>query len=340
MDVSIIIVSYNSQDDLVECLDSVIQACPDQTRYEILVVDNDSQDASRLVVQQQYPMVRLLENSNTGYAGGNNYGAAMARGEYLLFLNPDTVVMPGAIDALVAPFKTDPTIGLTTACLVHHQHPQSINACGNEMHYTGLTYCRGANQPRTAYQTSSYVDAVSGAACAIRRSLFTTLGGFDQQFFMYVEDSDLSLRVRLYGLQCFYVADAVIQHKYHMKYTAQKAFLIERNRYSMLIKNFSPSVLGRLLPGLLLAEVITGSYFLLRGPQYWSIKPRLYQHIWRYWRTTSTPATSPIQELAVVKALTSQLNFQSLHQGRVTRLLAGMVNPLLGLAHRFAGGWA
>jgi GT2 family glycosyltransferase len=338
MDASIIIVSYNSQADLRDCLDSILQACPDRTCYEVIVVDNGSEDASQMVIQQHYPMVRLLENTNTGYAGGNNYGAALARGEYLVFLNPDTVVMPGAIDALLGPLRTDPMIGLTTACLVHHDHPQQVNACGNQMHYTGLAYCRGANQPRTDYQTSTYVDAVSGAACAIRRSLFTTLGGFDPQFFMYVEDSDLSLRVRLHGLQCFYVAEAVIHHKYQLNYTAQKAFLIERNRYSMLIKNFSPSVLVRLLPGLLIAEIITGSYFLLRGPRYWGIKPRLYQHIWRSLRTVSAPPTTEAQERAVIQQLSSQLDFQSIQQGWFTRWLAWLVNPLLQLAHRFAGG--
>lgn len=340
MDASIIIVSYNNQADLRDCLDSVLHACSDPTRYEVIVVDNGSQDASRMVVQQHYPMVQLLENTNTGYAGGNNAGAALARGDYLIFLNPDTVVMPGAIDALLSPFRTDSTIGLTTACLVHHDHPEQINACGNQMHYTGLAYCRGANQPRTTYQTSMYVDAVSGAACAIRRSLFATLGGFDQQFFMYVEDSDLSLRVRLHGLQCFYVADAVIHHKYQLNYTAQKAFLLERNRYSMLIKNFSPRVLVRLLPGLLITELMTGSYFLLRGPRYWGIKPRLYRHIWRSWRTASAPPTHVTRERAIIQQLSSQLDFQSMHQGWLTRWLAWVVNPLLRLAHRFAGGWS
>ncbi|KPL91497.1 glycosyltransferase, partial [Herpetosiphon geysericola] len=166
MEASIIIVSYNSHDDLIECLDSVLRECHDHTRYEIIVVDNDSHDASRTLIRHAYPMVQLLENTNTGYAGGNNYGATVAQGDYLIFLNPDTIVMPGAITALVTPLSNDPTIGLTTGCLVHHRHPQQINTCGNHMHYTGLTYCRGANQPRTQYAMSCTVDAVSGAACA------------------------------------------------------------------------------------------------------------------------------------------------------------------------------
>ncbi|WP_152976777.1 glycosyltransferase family 2 protein, partial [Herpetosiphon geysericola] len=216
-----------------------------------------------------------------------------------------------------------------------------INTCGNHMHYTGLTYCRGANQPRTQYAMSCTVDAVSGAACAIRRNLFTELGGFDQAFFMYVEDSDLSLRVRLAGFSCFYVAHAVIQHKYRLDYTPKKAFLIERNRYYMLIKNFSPSVLYRLIPGLLMSEVITGGYFLLRGPRYWGIKLRVYGALWIYWksRPAALPQAQPHHEKAVLQHLASALDFQSIHDGYGARLMAWMINPLLRLAHRFAGGW-
>lgn len=344
MRASVVVVSYNSLRYLSACLDSICaQMEPDD---ELIVVDNGSTDRSAGFVADNYPGVRLIRGDNAGYVGGNNRGAAIARGEYLVFLNPDTVLEPGALRALVAPLAGSSVFALATACIVYMDRPDVVNACGNTIQYTGLTYCRGANQPREHYRRMIEVDAVSGAAFAIRRSLFEELGGFDERFFMYVEDTDLSLRARLAGHRCLYVPDAVVRHDYRPSYSPHKAFYLDRNRHLMLLKNLRRSTYLHMLPALALAELVTWGFLLLNGPRYWGVKPRVYSWLWRN-RGTLRPAQRETQQHGrgpddeLMTRMTHRLEFGQLASRQVARLAAGLFHPAfwaaqLIVAARFA----
>lgn len=335
MHTSIIVVAYNSRAYLAPCLTSILAAMgPDD---ELIVVDNGSTDGSADLVQTRFPQARLIRAANTGYAGGNNRGAAAARGDLLVFLNPDTVVAPGALAALIAPLEGATDVGLTTACLVHMERPTIINACGNTIHSTGLTYCRGAGAPRARYTRSTDVDAVSGAAFAIRRALFMALGGFDAQFFLYVEDTDLSLRARLAGYRCRYVAEAVVAHAYTLTYTPAKAFYLDRNRHLMLLKNLSRATYLRLLPGLLLGEAVTAGFLLLKGPRYWGVKPRVYAWLWRQRGAIAVARRAArryrrCSDREVMAQLTHRLDFGQLAGQAAARLAALVLHPAFWLA--------
>jgi GT2 family glycosyltransferase len=323
---SVIVVSYQSRAYLPACLDSIGAQLGEHD--ELIVVDNGSTDGGAALVREQYPWARLLEGTNIGYAAGNNRGAAVARGELLVFLNPDTVLRPGALDALAAPFAGDATIGLTTACVVHLRRPEVVNACGNTVHYTGLAYCRGAGRPRAEFDSSCEVDAVSGAAFAMRRALFEQLGGFDERFFMYVEDTDLSLRARLVGSRCWYAADALVLHDYRPSYTPAKAFYLERNRHMMLLKNLSRRAYRRLLPALVVSELVSGGFMLLHGPRYWSVKPRVYGWLWRN-RRAYTAAQRPDRrrEQQVWRAMTHRLEFGQLANRWLSTIATALFHP-------------
>jgi GT2 family glycosyltransferase len=357
MRASVIVVSYNSCADLEPCIASILKELGPQD--EVIVVDNDSTDGSADLVAERYPMVRLIRGANTGYAGGNNRGAAIATGEFLVFLNPDTALQPGALAALLAPLSAQPhacsehaseirraEIGLTTACVVHMGRPDVINACGNTMHYTGLTYCRGAGRPRSEYVVSAEVDAVSGAAFAMRRTLFAELGGFDEQFFMYVEDTDLSWRAGLAGYRCLYVAEALVAHDYRPSYSPAKAFYLERNRHVMLLKNLGHTTYLRMLPGLLLGEAVTGGFLLLKGLRYWGVKPRVYRWLWAHRREVRA-AHRRVQQYRraadreLVRRMTYRLDFGQLAGRIISRLAALAFHPAFWAARLlFAGGQA
>lgn len=340
MRASVIVVTYNSCRYLPACLGSISdQLGPED---ELIVVDNGSSDGSAALVATRFPGACLLCGPNTGYAGGNNRGAAAAGGDYLVFLNPDTVLRPGAIAALLAPLAADPGVGLTTACLLLADHPELVNTCGNTMHYTGLTYCRGAGRPRAAYSAPAEVDAVSGAAFAVRRELFLGLGGFDERFFMYLEDSDLSWRARLAGYRIRYVPEALVEHHYRMGYSPAKAYYLERNRHLMLLKNLARATYLRMVPALLLSELVTGGYLLLRGPRYWAVKPRAYAWLWRN-RGAVRAARRRVQALrrhsdaAVLAGTADHLEFEQL-ASRWLATLAGLVfTPAYRLARPVPG---
>ena len=335
---SIIVVTYNSREYLGPCLESIVDELgPDD---ELIVVDNGSTDGSAELVQDSYPRAHLVHSSNVGYAGGNNRGAAVARGDYLVILNPDTMLTPGALNALLAPLTWNTEIALTTGCIVHLDQPERVNACGNTVHYTGLAYCRGAGQPRAYFVTASEVDAVSGAAFAIRRSVFEELGGFDERFFMYVEDTDLSWRARLAGYHCLYVPGALIEHAYDPAYTPTKAFYLERNRHLMLLKNLSRTMYLRMLPGLLLGEIATWIFLLLRGPQYWWVKLQVYSWLWHA-RADVLRARHEVRvqrrraEREIVQRFTYRLEFHQI-AGRMLAWCAGFtLHPAFWMARLF-----
>ncbi|HWQ12879.1 MAG TPA: glycosyltransferase family 2 protein [Roseiflexaceae bacterium] len=344
---SVVIVTFNSRAYLGPCLDALLpQLGPDD---ELIVVDNGSSDGSAELARARCPAARVIGGPNDGYAGGNNRGAAASSGEVLVFLNPDTVVRPGALAALTAPLlpaaegpegaeggEGRQPIGLTTACLVHHDRPEVVNACGNTVHYSGLTYCRGANRPRAELAEDADVDAVSGAAFAMRRELFWALGGFDERFFMYCEDTDLSLRARLAGYRCRYVAAAVVLHHYRPSYTPAKAFYLDRNRHLMLLKSLGGAAYARLLPGLLLAELVTWGFLLLKGPRFWGVKPRVYAWLWRHRRAIAahrraSPAR-PAPERALLAGLSYRLEFEQLAGGPLALFAALVFHPAFRLA--------
>lgn len=271
---SVIVVGYNSRPHLPACLAALARQ-----RYagsmEVLFVDNASTDGSADYVRRSCPGVRVIESGgNLGYAGGNNFAARHASGAVLAFLNPDTRPEPDWLRELVAPLQRDATIGMTTSKLVLMDEPGVINTCGNDLSLAGLTTCRHAGAAAGSVDEDEEVTAVSGAAFAVRRELFERLGGFDERFWMYLEDTDLTWRARLAGYRAMCAARSVAAHQYSLTLPPQKTELLERNRYLMLAKNSSAWSLLVLWPFFLAAELLTWGWAGLRGRRHLQAKLR------------------------------------------------------------------
>ena len=277
MRASVIIVSYNSREYLSGCLPSLIPSLGQQD--EIIIVDNASSDNTSSWLIQYYPKIHLIRsNRNLGYAGGNNLGAKHAHGKYLVFLNPDTIVDEHWLDSLVNVLDNNSEAGLATPKILLLQNPQTINTCGNDVHISGITLCRGMNQPASCYSKQEGVSAVSGAAFAIRTDLFNTLGGFDESFFMYMEDTDLSWRARLHGAQCIFVPNSLVHHAYNLQFGTEKVFYQERNRYMLLIKTLKAPTLILLTPVFVLSELISWGFAILRDRS--NLKNKIDAYTW------------------------------------------------------------
>lgn len=280
---SVIVVNYNSRAYLENCLKALLDTAGDE--IEVIVVDNGSNDGSFDQIADLFPEIRpICSPDNLGYGGGNNLGAQQAHGRYLVFLNPDTVPTAGWLTALTTALEDDPQTGLATSKILFLDQPDRVNTAGSDVHLTGLTLCRGLGLPITALDESTIVGAVSGAAFAIRRDLFEVLGGFDERFFMYMEDSDLSLRAQIAGYHCLYTPHSVIYHDYTLQFGPQKCYYQERNRYLMMLKAFRWPTLFALMPALALAEVVTWAYVLLQDRQNWTNKLRAYGYVLHHWR--------------------------------------------------------
>lgn len=206
---SVLIVSYNTKEMTLACLRSV--AAQTQTSHEVIVLDNKSQDGSAEAIAAEFPGSLLMaEQDNHGFAKGNNIAAKRARGEYILLLNPDTVVLDGAIDRLVAFAARVPQAKIWGGRTLFGDLSLNTSSCWRRMSLWNI-FCRTAGLtgvlPRSALfnseayggwdrSTERQVDIVSGCFFLIRRVDWETLGGFDPVFVMYGEEADLCLRAK------------------------------------------------------------------------------------------------------------------------------------------------
>jgi GT2 family glycosyltransferase len=279
---SVVIVSYNGREKLLRCLESVLRTVPEDS--EVIVVDNASVECNADAIEAFFPEVSLIRSDiNLGFSGGCNLGARYAQSKYLVFVNPDTLTADDWVEALLAPLEEDERVGLTTARILLMDDPQRVNTCGCNIHVTGLTLCRGLGRLSDAYQEAQEVGAISGAAFAVRTELFERLGGFDEDMFLYLEDTDLSLRARLAGWPTLYTPESVVLHDYELRITPLKVFWEERNRYLMLLKSLRWPTIAVLMPLYLLAEVITWGFVLLYDRAHVGNKIRAYRWVIKNW---------------------------------------------------------
>jgi GT2 family glycosyltransferase len=214
----------------------------------VIVVDNGGDAEGREGVTVHRP------GRNLGFAAGNNLGARQATGDALVFLNPDTVVAPGALDQLVRPLE-DPAIGIVTARLRLLDRPELLNSAGNEVHVTGIAWAGLYGEPAELVTELRDVAFPTGAAMAIRRELFEQLGGFTEELFMYQEDLVLGWRVRLRGLRVVVSPGADVYHDYEFGRNPAKQYLLERNRLVFVLSSYSPRLLLLLSPVLASTEL-------------------------------------------------------------------------------------
>jgi len=223
---SIIIVNYNAEKFLLECLDS-IYAQTKQISFDVWVVDNNSMDTSVPMVQQNFPQVNLIENKeNAGFIKANNKGILASKGTYVLSLNNDTVVLPGALEKLVDFMDRHPDAGACGA--------KVLNADGSIQHQckrgfptpsSALFYFLGLHKlfPRSKVfghylmtyldaDKTSEVDSLSGSCLMVRRRVIEDIGIMDEDYIMYGDDLDWCYRIKKAGWKIYYVPDAQIIH--------------------------------------------------------------------------------------------------------------------------------
>jgi GT2 family glycosyltransferase len=226
-DVSIIIVNYNNRAYLLRTLESLFLD-PDVSRNEIIVVDNASEDDSLEALRRDFPAVKSIAlPENSGYARANNRGAEKAAGRYLLFLNSDTEVPAGAIGKLLDIKRDHPEFGIV-APLVTNPDGSPQLSWGSDLHFHTEFHLKFMAEKWNRWrlktkkrEVSRDVDWVSGACFLIDRSLYQEIGGFDEKFFLYIEDADLGKRVRRLGRKVHLTSEVRIVH--HLGQSVAKA---------------------------------------------------------------------------------------------------------------------
>lgn len=228
MKLSIVIVSWNTCSLLVDCLNSLSEAVTDE--MEVLVVDNASSDDTVAVVCDAFPWIKLIANrENVGFATGNNQAIRQSSGEYVLLLNPDTVVLPEALTTLLKFMEENPKAGMAGSRVLNPDGTLQTSA------YPAPTLIRelwrlfhlDAVRPYGVYDMAGWptdenrkVDVLLGACILCRRQALDQIGLMDEKYFMYSEEVDLCYRIRQAGWSIYWVPAAKIIH-YGGQSTAQ-----------------------------------------------------------------------------------------------------------------------
>jgi GT2 family glycosyltransferase len=264
---SVVIVTWNGRAYLDACLAGI--AAQQGITPETIVVDNGSTDGTVEHLRRHFPWVRVVAlPENRGFAGGNNAGAREARGEFIAFLNNDTIADPTWLHALRR--GIDPAAGflLATSLIVYMHDPSIVDSAGDGLLRWGGAFKRHHGARADEAVASGEVFGVCGAACLMPKAVFDELGGFDEDFFASHEDVDLSYRARLRGYRCRYVADAVVRHHGSAtlgRVSAAAVFHGQRNLEWMYLKNTPGVLLARTLPGHLVYNAAAALHFTRAG---------------------------------------------------------------------------
>lgn len=244
------------------------------------MVDNNSSDDTVQIIEDEFPQVNLIKSrENLGYSGGVNLGVENATQDYVVILNPDTRVESEFLDKLIDPLKSNQQLVTIPKTLLYDG--SSINTCGNIEHFTGLTFTRCLGQSRHCHNHEEIVGGLSGVCFAIKKEDFHRIGGFDENFFVYMEDAELSWKLAINNYRILYVPDSIIYHDYNLEVTPQKIYYLEIGRYLILKKYFTKKTLMAFLPSIIMSEVLTIGYSILKGREGIKYKYRAFKDAWK-----------------------------------------------------------
>jgi N-acetylglucosaminyl-diphospho-decaprenol L-rhamnosyltransferase len=300
VDVSILIVTYQCGEEARACLASIDDHTHD-VDYEVVVVDNASDDATADMIRAEFPHVRLLAlERNIGFAAGVNLAASKAEGEFVFLLNPDTLVHPGAVSSLVDFARWNPQHGLYGGRTLTPDGALDPGSCWALPSLWSLfcfaTMLSAAFKNTRIFDPESLggwqrdtvreVGIVTGCLLLAPRAVWAELGGFDERFFMYGEDADLSLRAARAGYRPVITPDAVITHEVGVSSSNRpdKLILLHRGKATLLRKNWPPA--RRALGLAMLAmgvgvRAIVGRVVRRGRPE----DPSAWREVWRRRRT-------------------------------------------------------
>jgi len=323
--ISAIVVNWNGKEVLSGCLRSLLdQDCED---FEILVVDNGSEDGSQALVKKEFPTVKLIENeANLGFGPAVNKGFEKAKGDYLIFLNNDLALQPDCLRQLAKLLDSDPTVGAAIPKILYYSSSEKntsretarINSYGVLVNYTGIACPNLIDQ--LDQSNLPLTESACGGIFMFPREVYEKVGGFDDDLFLYHEDHDLSWRIRMMGWKLMVVPDSVCYHHYNFNKGVLKFYRSEKNRLHILLKNFEYKTLCLIAPAIVLVEIsqivhaVFSGWFFLKLKSYREIAA---QSIKISRKRRQIQSTRKVADKEIVR----------LHQDIIT--VTGLKNPLV-----------
>jgi len=268
LDMSIIILAWNSAIDLPRCLTRLSLQRYDN--FEIIILDNGSEDGALDGLQEKYPSLNLhihRLSSNQGFSIANNLGARLAQGKYLVLLNADAFPEPDWSSQLLEAAKTYPN-SFFSSRQIQADNPGLLDGEGDVYHVSGLAWRKNYNFPVYPLDEFQEIFSSCAAAALYPRQEFLDAGGFDEDYFSYLEDVDLGFRLRLRGLTCMLVPHAVVHHVGSASTGKRSDFSVyhgHRNLVWTYFKDMPTPLLWLYLPLHIFVNIFFLFYFTLKG---------------------------------------------------------------------------
>ena len=264
--VSVIVLNYNAGELLLNCVDSLKKSS--YTNLEIIVVDNISSDNSQTRCKAKFPEIKLIQNKeNFGYCGGNNVGIKDAKGEFIVILNPDTIVESNWINELISAYKKFGE-GLYQPKILSLNEENIIQSTGNMLHVFGFGFARDKGN-RITNQTEEIekIGYASGTCLFTSRDVLDKIGLLDEFLFLYHDDLDLGWRAAQMGINSYYVPRSKIFHveSYSLKWSAKKFYWLERNRKYCLQTHYSKKTYEKMRFSLALVDLFVWIFYFTKG---------------------------------------------------------------------------
>ncbi len=265
--ISIIILNYNAGDLLLDCISSIFKS--HYKNFEIILVDNISNDRSHKKCKELFPNITLIENSkNLGYCEGNNVGLREAHGKFTVVLNPDTIVDPYWLDELLKAYQTNGEGLYQPKFLATTDHSMLLST-GNMIQIFGFGYSRSkGDKDEKLFEKFEQIDYASGTCLFTSRSTIQKIGLFDPFLFAFHDDLELCWRGAVMNINSFYVPKSIVYHPkegYSFKWSPLKFKLMERNRKYCLLTLYDRSTIVKMIPALLIIDISVFFFYLFRG---------------------------------------------------------------------------
>jgi len=333
--VAIIILVYNGRKYLPALLASLKKQQVYNYQVKVIAVDNASTDKSGDFITKNYPEMKVIINAeNYGFAKGNNIGMnwALANNfDYLALLNQDIRVSEDWLGPLIKALEAQPKLGAVQPKIMYWPDQDKINSLGNILHYLGFGFTSyNGLKESTIKKYPEYINYASGAAVVYRSSVLREIGLFDEAYFMYHEDTDLSLRIKFWGYQIKLIPKAKVFHQYEFSRSLKKFYYIERNRLILLLKFYKLPTLLFILPVLIFLEVgliiqsLFNGFFIYRLKVYgYFVNPLNIIKIIKKRRKIQKERL--INDLTLIKELTGKIEFQEIDNF----FLKYIFNPIL-----------
>ena len=264
--VSVIVLNYNAGELLLNCVDSLIKSS--YSNLEIIVVDNISKDGSQTKCKEKFPNIKLIQNKeNLGYCGGNNIGIRDAKGEFIVILNPDTVVDSDWIKELIFAYNKFGE-GLYQPKILSLNEENIIQSTGNMVHVFGFGFARDkGNKVVDKIEETEKIGYASGTCLFTSREVIDKVGLLDEFLFLYHDDLDLGWRAAQIGINSYYVPKSKIFHveSYSLKWSSKKFYWLERNRKYCLLTHYSKNTYEKMRFSLMLVDLFVWAFYFSKG---------------------------------------------------------------------------